>query len=319
MTTKGQASEIGENTPTEKSKMDLTSLVDEVVGEPAPSTETEVKVTDADPTAPEEGLEAEISETPESTAEPEGDKEATSEDDDVIPKSKYEKVRQKMQERIDSLTAKLKDRDSEANQPKTQEEKLEILSAHELNELRENIDDALLDAKVSAKVDGSDQTKRIEELRLLRRNVEKTARTAPERFMKAQVKHLEQMVAEVKDIDPAIVERKGDLWKTAANIYQRMPSLHRTETGQAEALAIATEYFLEKKQMDSGRARTSDLQQKVSFLKKKTALDSKTLSVDQAIQSGKKLRDKAKHGSYYDKLDFVKTLVPDDFLSTTEK
>lgn len=317
MSTKGKTSEVGEDRPTEKTNQKLEDLVSDVLDSPAAPPKSTLEK------EPEEDLkqdeEEDLGEEPDAPKEEEEDapKKETQEEDEVVPASKHKKVLEKMQKRIDQLVAEREaQKASESSKAKTQDEKLAALNNHELTELRDNVEEAIIDAKVTAKTDGTDMTDRLAELRTLKRSIESTIKTAPVRFNEKQVSHLNEMAETVKDIDPDVVDRKGELWETAKRIYSRMPSLHSSETGQAEALAIATEYYLEKKTLEGGKERSSTLQRKVESLKKKTSLDRKVHVANADSVSTSKMREKAIRGTYDDKLSFIKnTLVPDEYFS----
>lgn len=324
MATKGKASEVGAEQPTEKSMGNIEDLVSNVLDAPAPAPKSTLEKKE------EEGLEEEAStqdlaeETKEETSNEAGEQaEETAHDagdsedsEDVVPASKHKKALEKMQKRINDLTQKVRSQEAaEMGKEKTQDERLESLSVVELNELRDNVDESIMDAKVASRVDGTDNTDRIQELRNLKRSIDRTIKSVPERFQSKQLAHLEDMIQVVKEVDPAVEGKAGELWNTAIRIYQKMPSLQRSETGQAEALATAAEYYLERQSQGADRERASTLSQKVSSLKKKTSLDGKTRQANVEQVSSKKAKEKAVQGTYYDKLDFIKTLVPDDFLS----
>lgn len=323
MTTKGKQSEVGEERPTQKSIKDVDDIVDNVLGSPTAPKSTLPKEPEEDlGDAPEEeGLEKEPEneedlEQPKETPKKDGE-DTDEESEDVVPLSKHKKILEKLQRRIDQKTAEVESlKTAESQKTRTPEEKLQGLSTQELNELRENVQDAIIDAKVTAKTEGTDMSDRLTELRNLNRSIEENIKSAPSRFAQKQLSHLEDMTETVKDLDPQIVDRKGELWETAKRVYQRMPSLQRSETGQAEALAIAAEYYVEKKSFESGRERTSTLQRKVSTLQKKTSLDGKRHNADSEQVSRRALKDKAIRGTYDDKLAYVRnTLVPDEFLN----
>lgn len=336
MATKGTQSEVGESSPTEKTIGNLDNLVDDVIPDHVHSSLNES----------EEGLEADQKpvkkkkeEEDDSDDQPESDSKDSEEsdaeddasdsdesgddsdsendelDDEVVPASKYKKALDKMQKRIDSLVAEREEAKlREQSEAKTQVQRLEQLSVTELNELRENVEESIMDAKVEARVDGVDVSAKLAEYKELKKNIEATAKKLPQLFAKKQAVQLSKMVETVKDIDPNVVNQRGDLWETAKRIYGRMPSLQQSETGQAEALAMAAEYYVEKKSIEGGREKVSTLSKKVSNLKKKTALDSNARKGNQQQLTSKKLRDKAVNGTYYDKLDFVGSLIPEDFI-----
>ena len=69
--------------------------------------------------------------------------------------------------------------------------------------------------------------------------------------------------------------------------------------------------------LSSGKEKVKKLNQEVTKLKQKTSLDSRRRSVDEKREGFKKLRDTAVKGTYDDKLDYFKTLVPDDYLQAS--
>jgi len=308
---------IGENKPTDESKAVLDSMVDDVLGSPTEEKTKKlakkVEEVEEEEEAPKEGLEEknEDDETPED--EP---KDKEEEIDEVIPASKAKKIQEKMQKRIDDLTRKLSEKE-EAAQKKgaTQEDKLEGLSIKQLNELKENVDESILDLKVSAKVDGVDVSEKLNEYRELKRNIDSTVKNAPNKFRSKQIDNLNSVIDDVKEIDADVVSHKGKLWETATTIFSKMPSLARSETGMAEAMAMAAEYILSNNSVSSGREKFKTLNQTVTKLKQKTSLESKNKSVDSSSESFKKLRSRAINGTLDDKVDFVASLIPEDFLT----
>lgn len=320
MTLKGKQTEVGEEKPTQKSMKDVEDLVDDVLDSPSAPKSTlpkEPEKEDLTEAKEEDGLEEKGEESSEEE-EPKKDDEETEDDkEDVVPISKHKKILEKLQRRIDQKTAEVESlKASESQKARTPEQKLQGLSTQELNELRENVQDAIIDAKVAAKTEGTDMSARLTELRNLNRSIEESIKSAPARFAQKQLTHLDDMAETVKDLDPQIVNRKGELWETAKRVYQRMPSLQRSETGQAEALAIAAEYYVERKSFESGKERTSTLKREVSTLKKRTSLDGKRHNADSDQVSRRAMKEKAIRGTYDDKLAFIKnTLVPDEFLN----
>ncbi len=323
MSTKGKTSEVGENQPTEKSLENIESLVDDVLDVPAQAPKSTLEKSDAgleeveeDETEEQSGEAKDQEEASEETSEetPEKKDVEDSEDEDVVPKSKHKKALENMQKRIDNLVKEREAlREKEQSQAKTQDEKLAALSVDELGELRENVEDSIIDAKVSAKTDGEDVTARLQELKELKRAIDRTVKDAPNRFQKKQVDHFNAVAQEVvKDIPSN--EDQQEVLEIAKRIFNRSNSMMKSETGQAEALAMAAEHFLEKKSLETGREQNSSLSKKVARLKQKTALDSKNRNANVETQTSRNMRDKAIKGTYYDKLDFVKSLVPDEFL-----
>lgn len=325
MATKGKASEVGETKPTENTEKTMDALVDDVLGSP-----------DAGLDKKEDGLNEEVEKAEEQASEDienqaeepeteqgeadgeEADPEnaADPQDDDVVPASKHKKVLDKMQKRIDQLVAERESiKAKEQASAKTQDEKLAHLTIQELGQLRDNVEDSILDAKVAAKVEGTDTAARVNELKELKDSIDQAVKAAPQRFAQKQMTYLTDMAESVKEIDPEVVNQQGELWETAKAVYQSMPSLQRSETGQAEALALAAQYYVEKKDLQGGREKASTLSRQVTNMKRKTSLDRKVSTANADKIAASKLKDKAKNGTYYDKLAFIHdTLVPDEFL-----
>lgn len=308
---KGNVSNVGEESATDETKNTVDSLVDDVLGSkkaPEPNDGLEEKdESDGEP----ESLEGEESDE----AQDKGSSEDESEDEEVIPKSKHNKVLEKQQRRIDELTNKIRQFEAKADKkPETQSEKLEALSQDDLEELMDNTTDAIAEAKYQAKVEGVDVSRKLEELQSLRRSVRQTIKDAPTRFGRKQTEVLDSVIAEVKELDPRVSERKGDLWNMAIRIYQSSPSLQKTITGQGEAMRLAAEHILAVRQSAQGLEKNSDLSRKVNRLKQKTTLDGNVRKGNEVAIQNRKIRDKAINGTLTDKMNFVKTLIPDDFL-----
>lgn len=308
---KGKSSNVGEESTTDETKKTVKSLVDEVLGSnKAPEQETEgleqeeSAESESEDNAQSESVEVEGEESSEEGVE-----------EEVIPKSKHNKVLEKQQRRIDELTNKIRQYEAKAEKkPETQTEKLEALSQDDLEELLDNTTDAIAEAKYQAKLEGVDVSKKLDELQTLRRNVRQTIKDAPNRFGRKQLEVLETVIAEVKELDPNVESRKGELWNMAIGIYHNTPSLQKTITGQGEAMRLAAQHILALRQSSQGLEKNSELRKKVNSLKQKTTLDGNVRKGNEAAITQRKIRDKAINGTYEDKHAFVKSLIPDDFL-----
>lgn len=321
---------VGANGPTEQTKQDIGNMVDDVLGltppdsdkEKAEETTNDSKRTadetkSLDPDKESDDSEDESGEEDESEGGEVKAEETEAEDEEVVPKSKHQKALEKQQARIDELTNKLKQmEDTNEKASDSQEAKLERLSNDELAELKDNADEAIMDAKVDAKVNGTDTSARIAELKALKRSIDKTIQEAPQRFQKKQIENLNKIIKDVAEIDPLVTQKKGDLFAIASRIYANSPSLQRSVTGQAEAMVFAAQHYQSMKSSESGKAKVSTLSQKVNSLKKKTSLEGNSRKVSASDESSKKVRSKALRGTYDDKLDFIKTLVPDEYLES---
>lgn len=312
---KGMSSNVGENSPTDETNKTIDALVDEALGTSKAPEQADKGLEDKEDDASEsENLESSEGDEVEGDVDSE-DSDASEEEEEVVPRSKHQKALEKQQRRIDELTNKIRQFEAkEQKKPETQAEKLEALGQNDLEELLDNTTDAIAEAKYQAKADGTDVSKKLEELQSLRRNIRQTMKDAPNRFVNKQTAVLDSVIAEVKDLDPSVTDRKGELWNTALRIYQSSPSLQKTVTGQGEAMRLAAEHFLSLRQSAQGLEKNSELTKKVNRLKQKTTLDGNVRKGNEQALQQRKVKDKAIGGTYDDKLAFVKTLVPDEFI-----
>lgn len=304
--TNAKKSEVGEDGPKDASKKAVDSIVDDVLGLP----ESNIKKEENKEKDAEETSKPDLQEEPEeevSESEPESEDEGESseaEDEDLIPKSK-------VQPRIDSLTATIKKLQAEnarlaQKAPQTQEEKLEKLSIQDLKALKRQ-------TKLAQRAE-SDEA-RFTQLVDLEEKVEEMITNYPSRFSQRQLSNLQSVLPELSKVDPEVLKGKGDLWNTAASIYQRSQALQGSEMGQVEAMMLAAEHLALRKSTDSGRKKVADLNQQVTSLKKKTSLEGKTRVSNENATNLTKLREKARTGDILDKENYFReALVPDEFL-----
>jgi hypothetical protein len=325
MSDKGTKSDIGETVPTDKTKESFNSFVDDVINEhelpeggsaqddgistlglkKSGPKELNIESDDDGNVSVTDGEEAEEEAPEEEETQGEAENE---EEEEVVPKSELEKTKEAMQKRIDSLTAKLKTiQEAAPKEPQSQEEKLERLSPDELKVLIEQTEDARDEALLEQNKD------KLQQLRKLHRNAVKALQEAPHRTYNRQVENLKPILESVADLDPNVKQGKGELWNLASAIYQRYSSLQRSETGMAEAMVLAAERFQEIKLSASGKQKLVKASQQVQALKKKTALEGKSRIQTTNKESKEKLRNRAVNGTYYDKLDFVASLIPENF------
>lgn len=315
MELKGKSSAVGESSPTDETKKHIDSLVDDALGSKKAPESADTGLSEKEEESDEpEGLEGAEGDAPETDGEAEDDSESKDEDE-VVPQSKHKKALEKQQRRIDELTNKIRQYEAkEQKKPETQQEKLEALSTSDLEELLDNTTDAIAEAKYAAKVEGVDVSKKLNELQSLRRAVRETIKDAPNRVNRKQTEILESVIAEVKDLDPEVTQRKGKLWSLAARIFTSTPSLQKTVTGQGEAMRLAAEHLLSMQQSSQGLEKVSDLSKKVNRLKQKTNLDGNVRRGNEQVIQQRKIKERAINGTYDDKHAFIKSLIPDDFL-----
>lgn len=262
----------------------------------------------------EEAGEDEEAEETEETEETEEETEETKDDEedeeDLIPRSKVDKRFAQLTAEKKALEARLKaleERQSENKDPEMA--KLEAMNKEQVKNLLEELEVE----KFKAIKDDDDAT--YKRLRSLEKKARDVIDNAPKREAELRSKSWSDAVESIKT-DPDIkLDDKvaGQIKSYATMIYQKSPSLQKTPTGEAEALIMAAEHF---KSLNKAPKSTGDkaLKRKVNQLKKKTALDGKTIKGDLKQQSNKKLYHKAKKqgADEYDKLDyFVKSGIVD--------
>lgn len=306
-----KASEVGEHGPKEASKKVVDSIVDDVLGLP----ESNINKKEEKKETPDVKQDLkDVKELPETEAEAEGEEsepedkgegsETETEEEDLIPKSK-------VQERIDSLTAKIKSLQAEnaklsQKTPQTQDEKLEKLSIQDLKTLKRQ-------TKLAQRSEQDDS--KYVQLVDLEEKVDEMISNYPQRFQQRQLANLQSVLPELAKVDPEVTKGRGELWNTAASIYQRSQSLQASEMGQVEAMMLAAEHIALRKSTDSGSKKVADLNQQVTTLKKKTSLEGRTRVATDNSNHIAKLREKARTGDIWDKENFFReALVPDEFL-----
>lgn len=250
----------------------------------------------------------------ESTGDSEETESKDEPDEEVIPKSKHEKALKHMEQRLNNLTAKLKQYESKPaeNSSDSDRDRLEKMSEDQLEELRLQVREAQLDE--------TDRGKR-KELLSLERKIEVVLREAPERFNKAQLSaynaKAEEIASdpEIEDINKAAPEIK----KIAQEIYSRYPKLQRSEDGQAMALELAANHYKDINKLSVNKDKVDDLKRQNNTLKRKTALDS--ASHKGTVKKQVDVKALGRGASSYDREAFVRddprfnidSLIPDDF------
>ena len=310
---KAEQSTIGEDGPTEASK----SKVDEIVNDVVSSVISQSK--DSPDNKSDSKQEVQDSEEVKEVEESSDLKETESSDSEVLEEQKdEEKVedeylvpRSKVQPRFDEMTAKIRRLEAEneslkRKKPQTQDEKLERLTIDELKALkRQN--------KIAQRKSSDDSN--LEELIDLEDKVDDFIQDYPNRFQRKQVENLSSVLKDFSEIDPDVMNQKGELWSTAAKIFQRSSSLKNSEMGQVEAMMLAAEHLQLKRSVNTNNEKSNTLSRQVNNLKKRTSLDGKMRVQGNKGVNLEKLREKARTGDLVDKENFFKeAIVPDDFL-----
>lgn len=249
---------------------------------------------------------AEEEEDEEEEEESEESEEEVEEEEDVIARSKFEKYQAKMEKRINKLTAE-KHELEEAKPKDSTRIKLEKKTEAELEQIDEEIDDAIFEARTSG------DNAKVRELKDLRKDVRDVVKTAPQRFAKAQQDAYNEKVSDITDLadDDGIDLNKeaGAIKSIAANIYQRNKAMRGLKEGQAMALELAYEHYKVQRQLGQGQSKEGDLKRKVTKLKKKVSLDSSKSTATKRGSSLKSKFKKAKGGDYDAKADFLGEII----------
>jgi len=251
----------------------------------------------------EENQSDEESEDEEVTQE-ESTEQETEEDEELIPKSKVQK-------RIDALTARIKQLESEtAKQPETSAKddvtkKLEGMSEAELKQAKR-------EARLAQIKYAADEEK-LNHLLELEEKIDATIQSAPQRFSSLQVQSFNEAAKrlEVKSAADGIDLSKAaeTIKQFAIDIYRETPEFQKSIHGQARALEMAYRNYVEISKVGTTKQGKSEelnrLKSQVNSLKKKTSLDTKTVKGNMDKTRSVDLRRKAVNGTMNDKLAFV--------------
>lgn len=321
MTQKGQVdvklTDKEQTNEREQTKSKENSLLGDLANSDVVNESEMVQESESDQPDPEEkegeGNEDKEPEEPEETEESEQDEDQDKEDEeeleDVIPKSKHEKILEKLERRIDNVVAEnkvLKER-QESSAKKADDPdlaKMENMSEKELDSLIDQVEDAKFDAMRS---EDRDQYKRLVEVG---KKAQKVMRDAPQRYQQKQQESIQRAVNQIQSDDGIenVEEAAPKIKEIAEKIFSEFPqNLRSTPEAQGTAYTLAAEHYKElvNAKPSSGKKSDSDkYKRQVNNLKKKTSLDGKTKKGDVKKVNLRKLKAKAKDGDEYDKLGY---------------
>lgn len=254
-----------------------------------PIKEEQPKQQAQEPEQAQEQEEEQVQEEQEQESNQEGEEE-------VIPKSK-------VQPRFDQMTARIKRLEQELESQKSAPPVDDI--QRQLDGMDENtLEDTLTQVRVAKEQSRTDPTK-LTELVKLERRIEKTIAVAPQKFVQNQVteanKTINRLVSEgeVNDANyPKVLE-------IAKSIYEKYPKMQRTLDGQAMAFELAVEHYKALGKVTSVKADTQNLKGQLNNLKKRTALDTKSVKGGGEKVNLDKLKSNAMSGSMKDKERFA--------------
>lgn len=261
---------------------------------------------------PSKEVDPKLEEAPQEEEQPQEEQpqEETQEDEEVIPKSKIQPRFDQMRAQIARLEQKLADKEREVPVDDTQRQ-LDAMS-------EDDLENTLTQVRV-AKEKARDNDEKLMELVKLERRVEKQIMQAPQRFNQNQAKEFNSVVNRLASEGEITDANYSKILETAKGIYDKYPKMQKAVDGQAMALELAVEHYKLAGRTSTVNASTQNLKTQVNTLKKKTALDTKSIKGGGDKVNLDKLRTNALTGSMRDKEKFahndprfkIEQMIPD--------
>lgn len=277
----------------------LTAKIDETV--------KKEEVGDAEEVVEEEKPETEATEEKEENPEVAEEK-GEEEDEELIPKSKFQKRLDEMTREKRMLEARLKrlEEVQNTNQPAKDEDisKLERMSEKELLDLKRQ-------TRLAQIKNGSDDAM-VSKLFELEDKIDSVMRTAPQRFAQNQIQQFNEAVQMSAPEIPNFDKAQKDIFQLAKRIYDTAPELQSQVSGQARAWNLATEHYKLMQESNAGKTKAAELGRQVNTLKKKVSLDSVSRKASNEPDSETKLFKRAKNGTLGDKMEFFRKRLGTD-------
>lgn len=247
---------------------------------------------------------AEEKEEEKSESEPEAEKE----DEELIPKSTFQKRLDEMTREKRALELRLKrlEEQQTQRQPTKDEDivKLEQMSESELVSLKKQ-------TRIAQLKNASDDAM-VTKLMELEDKIDSVRMTAPQRLAQNQVQKFNEAVAisapEIQNFDKA----QKDIFQLAKQIYDTTPELHTTVSGQASAWNLAVSHYKLMQEAHVGKTKVAELDRQVNTLKKKVSIDGVSKKAVDEPDSDAKLFKRAKNGEMKDKLEFFRKRLGTD-------
>lgn len=244
----------------------------------------------------------------EETQETEQSEEETTEDEELIPKSTFQKRLDEMTREKRLLEARLRKlEESNANPPQSRDEdlaKLEKMSESELASLKKQV-------RLSQIKSASDDAT-LGKLLELEDKIDGVMRTAPHRFQSNQIAHFNEAVQASAGEIQGFEKVQKDIFGLAKRIYDTAPELHASVNGQARAWNLAVEHFKLLQDVNIGKTKITELNREKNTMKKKISMPSVAKKASQESESSEKLFKKAKYGETRDKVDFIRKVAGTD-------
>lgn len=277
----------------------LTAKIDETV--------KKEEAGDAEEVVEEEKPETEATEEKEEKPEVAEEK-GEEEDEELIPKSKFQKRLDEMTREKRMLEARLKrlEEVQNTNQPAKDEDisKLERMSEKELLDLKRQ-------TRLAQIKNGSDDAM-VSKLFELEDKIDSVMRTAPQRFAQNQIQQFNEAVQMSAPEIPNFDKAQKDIFQLAKRIYDTAPELQSQVSGQARAWNLATEHYKLMQESNAGKTKAAELGRQVNTLKKKVSLDSVSRKASNEPDSETKLFKRAKNGTLGDKMEFFRKRLGTD-------
>lgn len=222
--------------------------------------------------------------------------EESQEDEEVIPKSK-------VQPRFDQMTARIKRLEQELENQKSAPPVDDI--QRQLDAMDENtLEETLTQVRVAKEQARTDPAKLVDLVKLERR-IEKTIAVAPQKFVQNQVAEANKTINRLASEGEVTDANYPKVLEIAKSIYERYPKMQKAVDGQAMAFELAVEHYKALGKVTSVKADTQNLKGQINNLKKRTALDTKSVKGGGEKVNLDKLRSNAMNGSMKDKEKFA--------------
>lgn len=256
---------------------------------------------------PVEEKEAEVAEE-KSEEKSEEEPEAEKEDEELIPKSTFQKRLDEMTREKRALELRLKRLEEQQTQQRPAKDediiKLEQMSESELASLKKQ-------TRIAQLKNASDDAM-VTKLMELEDKIDSVRMTAPQRLVQNQVQRFNEAVAisapEIQNFEKA----QKDIFQLAKQIYDTTPELHTTVSGQASAWNLAVSHYKLMQEANVGKTKVAELDRQVNTLKKKVSLDGVSRKAAQETDSDVKVFKRAKNGTTRDKLEFFRKRLGTD-------
>lgn len=256
---------------------------------------------------PVEEKEAEVAEE-KSEEKSEEEPEAEKEDEELIPKSTFQKRLDEMTREKRALELRLKRLEEQQTQQRPAKDediiKLEQMSESELASLKKQ-------TRIAQLKNASDDAM-VTKLMELEDKIDSVRMTAPQRLVQNQVQRFNEAVAisapEIQNFEKA----QKDIFQLAKQIYDTTPELHTTVSGQASAWNLAVSHYKLMQEANVGKTKVAELDRQVNTLKKKVSLEGVSRKAAQETDSDVKVFKRAKNGTTRDKLEFFRKRLGTD-------